>query len=194
MTDADPNLAREQRKSSALQQLLGYRLVEWEADRAVIAYDVAADHLNRTNRLHGGIIATLCDTAAGYAGVWCDAPGETRSTVTLSLTVNFLASVSGGRVFAEARRRPKNLLRRRRGARRKRAPDRDRDRHLPLCLGDAGPRRIEPAAIARSQSRRGTPYEGYGTLPYARLLRSLMEPFRSGSVHKRIAPPGVLPG
>ena len=105
MTDADPNLAREQRKSSALQQLLGYRLVEWEADRAVIAYDVKADHLNCTNRLHGGIIATLCDTAAGYAGVWCDTPCETRSTVTLSLTVNFLASVSGGRVFAEARRR-----------------------------------------------------------------------------------------
>jgi uncharacterized protein (TIGR00369 family) len=91
---ADPNLAREQRFSSALQQLIGYRLVEWGPDRAVIACEVAKDHLNRTNRLHGGIIATLCDTAGGY----CDTPGETRSTVTLSLTVNFVASVSGGRV------------------------------------------------------------------------------------------------
>jgi hypothetical protein len=36
MTAADPNLAREQRKSSALQQLLGYRLVGWEEDRAVV--------------------------------------------------------------------------------------------------------------------------------------------------------------
>jgi uncharacterized protein (TIGR00369 family) len=88
---ADPNLAREQRFSSALQQLIGYRLVEWGPDRAVIAHEVAKDHLNR---LHGGIIATLCDTAGGY----CDTPGETRSTVTLSLTVNFVASVSGGRV------------------------------------------------------------------------------------------------
>lgn len=34
---ADPNLAREQRFSSALQQLLGYKLVEWEEGRAVIA-------------------------------------------------------------------------------------------------------------------------------------------------------------
>jgi uncharacterized protein (TIGR00369 family) len=95
---ADPNLAREQRFSSALQQLIGYRLVEWGPDRAVIAYEVAKDHLNRTNRLHGGIIATVCDTAGGYCGVYCDTPGETRSTVTLSLTVNFVASVSGGRV------------------------------------------------------------------------------------------------
>jgi hypothetical protein len=44
----DPNLAREQRYSSALQQLIGYRLVTWEADRAVIAYEIAKDHLNRT--------------------------------------------------------------------------------------------------------------------------------------------------
>lgn len=102
---ADPNLAREQRFSIALQQLLGYKLVEWEEGRAVIAYEVAADHLNRTNRLHGGVIATLCDAAAGYAGVYRPAPGDTRTTVTLSLTVNFVASVSGGRVIAEARKR-----------------------------------------------------------------------------------------
>lgn len=102
---ADPNLAREQRFSSALQQLLGYKLVEWEEGRAVIAYEVAADHLNRTNRLHGGVIATLCDTAAGYAGVYRATPGDTRTTVTLSLTVNYVASVSGGRVTAEARKR-----------------------------------------------------------------------------------------
>ena len=74
----DPNLAREQRYSSALQKLIGYKLVEWEPDRAVIAYEVAKDHLNRTNRLHGGIIATLCDTAGGYCGVHCDRPGRAR--------------------------------------------------------------------------------------------------------------------
>ena len=101
----DANLAREQRYASPLQQLLGYRLVEWEPGRAVIAYEVAKDHLNRTNRLHGGILATLCDTAGGYAGVFCETPGERRATVTLSLTVNFVAAVSGGRLTAEGRKR-----------------------------------------------------------------------------------------
>ncbi len=95
---AELNLGREQRFSSAFQQLIGYRLVEWAADRAVIAYEVMPDHLNRTNRLHGGVIASLLDTAAGYAGCYCATPGETRTTVTLSLTVNFLASASSGLV------------------------------------------------------------------------------------------------
>jgi uncharacterized protein (TIGR00369 family) len=69
--------------------VIGYKLVAWEPDRAMIVYDVAKGHLNRTNRLHGGIIASLCDTAGGYCGVYCDTPGETLAPVTLSLTVNF---------------------------------------------------------------------------------------------------------
>ena len=100
----DENLVREQRFSSALQQLIGYRLVEWAPDYAVFEYEVAPEHLNRTNRLHGGILAILCDTAAGYAGCYCDTPGEARSSVTLSLTLNFLASISRGRIRAEGRK------------------------------------------------------------------------------------------
>lgn len=102
--DRDPNLDREQRFSSAFQQLMGYRLVEWASDRAVVAYEVRTDHLNRTGRLHGGVIASLLDTAAGYAGCHCAVPGETRTTVTLSLTVNFLASAAQGSLRIEGRR------------------------------------------------------------------------------------------
>lgn len=104
MSDDAFNLDREQRYSSAFQQLMGYRLVEWGPDRAVVAYDVVPDHLNRTNRLHGGVIASLLDTAAGYAGCYCPTPGETRTTVTLSLTVNYLASASARSLRIEARR------------------------------------------------------------------------------------------
>jgi uncharacterized protein (TIGR00369 family) len=99
------NLAREQRFSSAFQQLLGYRLTVWEPDRAVLTYEVLPDHLNRTGRLHGGVIATLLDTAAGYAGCYCATPGETRTTVTLSLTVNFVASASAGTLTIEGLRK-----------------------------------------------------------------------------------------
>ncbi|CAA9529493.1 MAG: hypothetical protein AVDCRST_MAG91-2819 [uncultured Sphingomonadaceae bacterium] len=104
LPSSDLNLDREQRFSSAFQQLMGYRLVEWAPDYAVVAYDVMPDHLNRTNRLHGGVIASLLDTAAGYAGCFCATPGETRTTVTLSLTVNFLASASSGSLRISARR------------------------------------------------------------------------------------------
>lgn len=98
------NLEREQRFMSAFQTLMGYRLIAWGPDHAVVAYDVAPEHLNRTNRLHGGVIASLLDTAAGYAGCYCATPGETRTTVTLSLTVNYLAAASAGSLRIEARR------------------------------------------------------------------------------------------
>lgn len=97
-------IEREAREGSALQALLGYRLIEWEPDRAVVAYDIKPDHLNRTGRLHGGILATLLDTAGGFAGCFSADPEERRTCVTLSLTVNYVASMSAGRVLTEARR------------------------------------------------------------------------------------------
>lgn len=97
-------IERETREGSALQGLLGYRLVKWEPDRAVVAYDIQPAHLNRTGRLHGGILATLLDTAGGFAGCYSADPDERRTCVTLSLTINYVASMSAGQVLTEARR------------------------------------------------------------------------------------------
>lgn len=101
---ADANLAREQADGSPLQRLLGYRLEEWAADRSVLSYTVLPDHLNRAGLLHGGIITTVLDTAAGYAGVYCETPGEVRRTLTLSFTTTYVASIAGGRLTARGRR------------------------------------------------------------------------------------------
>ena len=75
------NMAWEQANGSAFQGLLGYRLALWEPDRAVIEYDVDAGHLNRSGVLHGGVLVTLLDTAAGYAGCHCAVPGRIRRTL-----------------------------------------------------------------------------------------------------------------
>ena len=40
---------------------LGFRLVEWEEGRAVMALDIQAKHRNRSGVLHGGVMATLID-------------------------------------------------------------------------------------------------------------------------------------
>jgi uncharacterized protein (TIGR00369 family) len=98
------NIAREAANPSPLQQLFGYRLADWGPDRAVVAYEVKPEHLNRTGRLHGGVLASLLDTAMGYAGCFVDEPGGYRACVTLSLTTNFIASVRDGPLTAEARR------------------------------------------------------------------------------------------
>jgi uncharacterized protein (TIGR00369 family) len=103
---SDAAMDYEHRTASPLQKLLGYTLLQWGPDSAVLAYEVAEDHLNRTHQLHGGVVATLCDAAAGYAGVHrASAAEERRAIVTLSLTINFVGAVSRGRITAHARRR-----------------------------------------------------------------------------------------
>jgi len=100
----DDNLAREQASASGLRTLLGMVLTEWAPDRSLVEMEIAAHHLNRSGLLHGGILATLLDTALGYAGCFMAEPGGVRRTLTLSLTTNFIASVKAGRLCTEGRR------------------------------------------------------------------------------------------
>ena len=101
---ADPTLARERSNPSAFQEHMGYELLAWEPGRAVLGYTIQPEHMNRTGRLHGGVVATLLDTTMGYSGVHGDGDAGPRSCVTLSLTVNFVGAVSEGRLTIEARR------------------------------------------------------------------------------------------
>lgn len=103
-TSLEDLLESERRRASPFQQVMGYRLTEWAEGRAVVEYDTSPTHTNRTARLHGGVIATLLDTAAGYAGVFTGDPVHRNGTVTLSLTVNFVSAVVGGRITIEGRR------------------------------------------------------------------------------------------
>jgi uncharacterized protein (TIGR00369 family) len=85
--------------------LVGYRLVEWREDFAEIALDVEDRHLNRSGIAHGGVAATLLDTALGYAGCHCAVPGRVRRAVTLSLTVNFVGPIAAGTTLTAVGRR-----------------------------------------------------------------------------------------
>ncbi len=89
---------------SALSRALGYRLVEWERDRAVMRYAIDPAHANRHGNLHGGVVATLMDAAGGYCGCWSDEPGREVHAITLTLTVAYIANGVGGAVLVEARR------------------------------------------------------------------------------------------
>lgn len=89
---------------SGFQQLLGYRLAEWEDGRAVLELEVEHKHTNRAGVLHGGVLATLVDTACGFAATFCPHPGRVRRVVTLSLTTSFTGQVRHGLIRAVARR------------------------------------------------------------------------------------------
>ena len=89
---------------SGLQTHLGYRLTAWEPDFARVEMPLAPHLLNRQGLPHGGLHATLLDTAMGFAGCFTGDPEQRQMALTLSLTVNFLGQAQGDRLIAEARR------------------------------------------------------------------------------------------
>ncbi|PKR59028.1 PaaI family thioesterase [Thalassospira lohafexi] len=104
MTAIDDNLAYEQSSGSGLQNHLGYRLVEWSENHAVIELDIKDYHRNRGGILHGGVLATLLDTVSGYAVCYCPVPGNVRKSVTLTLTTNFIGAGTDGIVRVVGRK------------------------------------------------------------------------------------------
>jgi uncharacterized protein (TIGR00369 family) len=82
---------------------LGLVLLEWREDLARIALDLQQFHLNRNGIAHGGVILSLIDDAAGAAGNWCSVPGNVRLSVTVDMTVSFVARAAAGRLVATAR-------------------------------------------------------------------------------------------
>lgn len=89
---------------SGLQTHLGYRLVAWEVDFARVDMPLAPHLMNRQGLPHGGMHATLLDTAMGFAGCYTGDPEQRQMALTLSLTVNFIGKAQGARLIAEARR------------------------------------------------------------------------------------------
>ncbi|MAN99272.1 PaaI family thioesterase [uncultured Roseovarius sp.] len=99
--DLDPNLLEP---PSALQSHLGYRLIAWSKDFARLELPLEPFLMNRQGLPHGGIHATMLDTAMGFSGCYTGDPARQQMALTLSLTVNYLGQANGKKLIAEARR------------------------------------------------------------------------------------------
>ena len=84
--------------------LVGYRLAVWRDDHAEIVLTLGRQHVNRTGRLHGGVLCTLIDAACGYAGTFA-VEGRPRQALTLALTTQFLAPAHAGAILTATGRR-----------------------------------------------------------------------------------------
>lgn len=80
-------------------QLIGFILVEAEADRAVFAFTASERHTNPMGTLHGGILCDIADAAMGIAYATGLAEGE--SFTTLELKINYLRPVWNADLRAE---------------------------------------------------------------------------------------------
>lgn len=101
MNDADPAPGAE--PTSGFRDAVGYTVAAWADGYCEMALEVGPGHINRSGVLHGGVVMTLLDAAAGYAGCWCPTPGRVRKCVTLSMTTQFVKAATGGRVTAIGR-------------------------------------------------------------------------------------------
>jgi uncharacterized protein (TIGR00369 family) len=77
---------------------IGAKVEEVESGRSVISIDVEDIHLNGAGTLHGGVYASLIDTAMGLSVL---ALVGVR-TATIQMNVHFLGAVSGGRITCES--------------------------------------------------------------------------------------------
>lgn len=93
---ADPN-------GAPFHDLLGLELLDWQDGFARVGCLADRRHLNRSGIVHGGVMLSLIDQAAAYAGLWCSVPGNIRRAVTLDLDCRFTGQVAGGRLVAEGR-------------------------------------------------------------------------------------------
>src|SRR5260370_39100388 len=69
-----------------LLEHLGVRLLEWTPGYCALTLDIESRHLNRQASLQGGVIATLLDSACGYAGLKTSANAAVSNAVTVMLT------------------------------------------------------------------------------------------------------------
>ena len=88
------------RSDSGIDGFLGTRVVEMEAGRLVVEFDVGDEHLTFIGNMHGGCLAALCDHCLGVVLYPVMPPGSWAATTEFK--VNYLRPVSGATCRATA--------------------------------------------------------------------------------------------
>jgi acyl-CoA thioesterase len=88
-------------EESPLYQLLGIKIEEVKDGFARLSMKAETKHTQMYGTAHGGVLATLADSAAAWA-VFGKANVE-GNPVTVEMKINFLKPVCSGKVVAEAR-------------------------------------------------------------------------------------------
>ncbi len=84
--------------TSAFPSHMAFRLVELVEHGCRVELDVGAPHFQPFGIVHGGVLATLIDTATFWAGF--QVIPEDAGLVNVDLKLNYLKAVSGGRLVA----------------------------------------------------------------------------------------------
>ena len=92
---------RERLRGSEFYRWAGIELVDAAPGLVEVAVQAGPEHVNLQGLVHGGMLATLADTAMGLAVRTGLEPG--RRHVTVQLGIEFLAPGRAGRIIAHGR-------------------------------------------------------------------------------------------
>jgi len=92
---------QENVRSAPYPELIGMVVSELEFDRCRIELELGERHLQPFGIVHGGVIATLIDTATFWAG-FMRLP-EDAGLVNVDLKLNYLKAVTTGKLRTEGR-------------------------------------------------------------------------------------------
>lgn len=109
MKDDEPaglSLAEKERlraiiKTIPFVQLLGLELEEIERGAATLRLEMRDELMRNGGIAHGGVLASLIDTASAFAVMSLLEPG--KSTTTIDLTIQYLRPLTKGKARAHAR-------------------------------------------------------------------------------------------
>lgn len=92
---------REALQEVPFARLVGLELGDMERGAATLHLSVRDELKQNKGLVHGGVIATLIDTAAAFAAITLLEPEQ--STTTIDLTIHYLRPLTAGRATAHAR-------------------------------------------------------------------------------------------
>ena len=101
LTDEEKTRLHDALRKVPFAQLLGLELGEIERGEATFHLAVREELKQNKGLMHGGVTASLIDTAAAFAAVTLLEPGQ--STTTIDLTIHYLRPLTAGRATAHAR-------------------------------------------------------------------------------------------
>jgi uncharacterized protein (TIGR00369 family) len=101
VTDAHREFAANALHSLPFAKLIGMRLVDLKMDEATISIEMRDDLRQPSGVLHGGVTATLIDTAMAFAVRTRLTPES--ATATIDLTVHYLRPLVEGHASCTAR-------------------------------------------------------------------------------------------
>ena len=88
----------------AFQELVGFTIEDWQQDYCRLTQPMEPHLANRYGIPHGGVLATLLDTALGYCVCYTGDPDNKQLVMTLSLNVQYLSVARGTKLITEGRK------------------------------------------------------------------------------------------